>query len=298
MLFTVPTKEQSKKRIANAIPTKRYPPACYDLFDHWVTVGGTKHKTTSNTYHSAMKALRDLLSGTYFQDNSEYLEYSEKKFTRDEIHSALTKFESVLKDPSVAPFNKKYVKCLSLEQWVFNPNATTHNSWFLKLHKEGITAIEGHKPKTQNNVRYADFPHIEYADNFYGYEQARAFDSFEDWRFEVDAGDFPMAESHDACVQNPKETMEKFRESLREIFDDEGKPLTETDFVVFVSCCEDVLDDGNKLDFMSDWQNFMNGLKHSWVTSNGKIQRRTLFSSKVWKNKDVRKALKAQGATI
>lgn len=296
MLFQNTNKKKSKKQ-----PVKTYSACQYSLFDHWVKSGGVKHKPQTNTYDNAMIALQSAMDGNLFADNSDFPQFQNKKFTKKEIEQAITNFAVVLKDPSVQPTNKKYVKGLSLGAFLYNPNASTHTSWFTELFDQEPPKVEcGHAAK----VVYRDFPDLTYVEYLKDFVKCRELGiHFGEYCEEYLDHKNYFADTYNDAVYRDDNGYWRFRDAITPYFDDEGLPLGDSDLEVFINLICYLEEEGYSMNPMFvTWEDYWNGIKNSWVckqprtdtTGFKKVNRAVLFSKKTWTNKDVLLSMKGQ----
>jgi hypothetical protein len=108
------------------------------IIDLWEANGLRKTRFGNKTYQDNVKQLRSLLRGTFFNNTSFKDEYSNRKFTVDEIKVAIKRFQNAALDKDYEPTGeyKNRLKGYSISQFIYNPMTTNgERSYLLKCIK-------------------------------------------------------------------------------------------------------------------------------------------------------------------
>lgn len=127
------------------------------LIEHWNTLDlkPVDVKKAPKNYIETVKSLRKLLKGTLIP--------GQQKFTEDRIKEVMVTFSMAALDDDFEPSNPEYKRRLakmSLNEFLYNPNARRYTSLFLKYNEDGIESskkqqerIEDPNPSITNKIR-------------------------------------------------------------------------------------------------------------------------------------------------
>lgn len=123
--------DSMKKQKAKPKAQKEYkaPPTVEDIINHWNSLDLVTHRNTSKVYRAAIKVIKKLLRGHFFNDKKGYeAKYGERKFTPDEIKLAMSRFSE-----SVSGNSKRYAprKKQGMDKFFFCPYFRGSQSLFL-----------------------------------------------------------------------------------------------------------------------------------------------------------------------
>ena len=99
----------------------------------WNGLGVRKHMdATTKVFKETVSAIRKLKQGTYFDRLEQVEAYYKRKFTEEEIIGTMRNFSLAATSLDYEPANKKYLKGLSLIDFLYNPRSNGEQSQFIK----------------------------------------------------------------------------------------------------------------------------------------------------------------------
>jgi hypothetical protein len=124
------------------------------IIDLWEANGLRKTRFGNKTYQDNVKQLRSLLRGTFFNNTSFKDEYSDRKFTVDEIKVAIKRFQNAALDKDYEPTGeyKNRLKGYSISQFIYNPMTTNGERSYL------IKCIKTSPKKVSQSVTLKQIP--------------------------------------------------------------------------------------------------------------------------------------------
>ena len=144
--------------------------------DIWNNANLRKH-TEENTkiFRRAIRSLKELNRGKFFNDISDYQDYTDQKFVPLEFQIAVDNFSIATNDPGYAPYSKAYLKKLSLPDFLYdNRNTWGEPSLFIKYLENAPESIQ--PPITDRKDNYAEITNI-LVEYYKGYCKRRRYEA-------------------------------------------------------------------------------------------------------------------------
>lgn len=116
-------------------PLPKIPKHIVELIDYWNSFKIVQHKLpNTHTYKEAVKMLKKLLNGTFFDKNGKFDEYSGRVFTEQEIKTSISNFALAAKNYNYMPLNgyKKALQKTGLPSFLHNSYGSEERSYLLE----------------------------------------------------------------------------------------------------------------------------------------------------------------------
>jgi len=127
-------------------PLKKYSPKIQQIITAWESKGFNSHSIGTKARDTCVTYIKQLLTGKFHlsigNKDKEYYQWSQKKFSVEEIFSAFDTFEKKLTWIDHEPINKEFLRVLSKNWSRFFWNYGTSQSEFLECFYRGIVPLK------------------------------------------------------------------------------------------------------------------------------------------------------------